>query len=192
MHHDQPILPFCMTCRNSLEAVQGDGQDGTHLARAFLLHSGTDPHQGFALRRTRCMSPRTRSCIVSLRTNERFSCILGDPDASESDHGKALRNLIHLHDAAPEGFPRGKARPGPLRVRIPGSLPGSASALFIAFELKRCRRAPFKPGCNAVAGQSASDILLLKDRATLEPARAALSASPPKAGVLSTMWITSQ
>jgi len=176
MHHDQPIMPFCMTCRNSHEAVQGDGHDGTHLVQAFLLQSGTDPHQGFALRGTRFMSPHTRSCIVSLSTNGRFSCILGDPDASESDHGKALRSLIRLHDAAPEGFPRGEARPGPLRVRILGCLPppGSASDLFIAFELKQCRRAPFETGCNAVAGQSASEILLLKDRATLEPARAPL------------------
>ena len=126
---------------------------GTRLAQAFLLHSGVvlQP-QGFELRGVRCMSQCKRSCIVSLSASGRFSYMFGDLDANEPSHVEALRNLIPLYLAAPEGFLRREARPEPLRARILGRLPppGSSSRSRQP-RLKRCPHVPFKPECNALA-----------------------------------------
>ena len=118
MNHNQPILSFCMTCRDVREAVQRDVRRGTRLAQAFLLHSGTVQPQGFELRGVPCMSQRKRSCIVSLSASGRFSYMFGDLDANEPSHVEALRNLIPLYLAAPEGSLRREARPEPLLARI--------------------------------------------------------------------------
>lgn len=136
MGHDQPILSFCMTCLDGHEAVQGDVRGGTRLAKAFLSHGGTVPHQGFEVRGVQCMSQCKRSCVVSLSSSGRFSYMFGDLDAAEPGHVEALKDLIPLYLAAPEGFLRRRARPEPLRARILGRLPppGSSSDLVTLLE----------------------------------------------------------
>ena len=136
MSHDQPILSFCMTCRDGNEDVHGVVRGGARLAQAFLSHSGAVQPYGFVLRGVRCMSQCKRSCIVSLGASGRFSYMFGDLDAAEPGHVKALRDLIPLYLAAPEGFLRREARPEPLRARILGRLPppGSSSDLVISIE----------------------------------------------------------
>ncbi|MDE0698501.1 MAG: DUF1636 domain-containing protein [Boseongicola sp.] len=136
MSHDQPILSFCVTCRDGHEAVHREVRGGMRLAQAFLSHSGAVQPQGFELRGVQCMSQCKRSCIVSLTASGRFSYMFGDLDAAEPGHVEALRDLIPLYLAAPEGFLRREARPEPLRARILGRLPppGSSSDLVIFFE----------------------------------------------------------
>ncbi|MDE0211920.1 MAG: DUF1636 domain-containing protein [Boseongicola sp.] len=136
MSRDQPILSFCMTCRDGHEAVQRDVRGGTRLAQAFLSHSGAVQPHGFVLRGVRCMSQCKRSCIVSVSASGRFSYMFGDLDAAEPGHVEALRDLIPLYLAAPEGFLRREARPEPLRARILGRLPppGSSSDLVTSIE----------------------------------------------------------
>ncbi len=136
MDHDQPILSFCMTCRDGHEAAQRDVRGGARLAQAFLSHSGTVSHQGFEVRGVRCMSQCKRSCVVSLTSSGRFSYMFGDLDPAETGHVEALKDLIPLYLAAPEGFLRRGARPELLRARILGRLPppGSSSDLVTMLE----------------------------------------------------------
>ena len=137
MIHDQPALSFCMTCRDGREAVQRGVRGGARLAQAFLSQSGTTRwHRGFELRGVQCMSQCKRSCIVSLSARGRFSYIFGDLDPAERGHIEALRDLMPLYLAAPEGFLPREERPEPLRARILGRLPppGISSDLVISFE----------------------------------------------------------
>ena len=136
MGHDQPILSFCMTCRDGREAVRKDVRGGARLARAFLSHGGAFRHPWLDLRGVRCMSQCKRSCIVSLSARGRFSYMFGDLDAAEPGHVEALGNLVPLYLAAPEGFLPREARPEPLRARILGRLPppGSSSDLVTSLE----------------------------------------------------------
>ncbi len=136
MIRDQPILSFCMTCRDGHEAVHKGVRGGVRLAQAFLsAHGAGARHQGFALRGMQCMSQCKRPCVASLSGNGRFSYIFGDLDAAPS-HIQALNELISLYLASPEGFLRRSERPEPLRARILGRLPppGSASDLVIPYE----------------------------------------------------------
>ncbi len=138
MSHDQPILSFCMTCRDGHEDVHGHVRGGTRLAQAFLSYGGAVPPHGFELRGVRCMNQCKRSCIVSLNASGRFSYMFGDLDTAEPGHVRSLRDSIPLYLAAPEGFLRREARPEPLRARLLGRLPppGSSSDLVTSIEEK--------------------------------------------------------
>ena len=103
-----------------------------------MSHSGALQQQGFEVRGVRCMSQCKRPCVVSLGASGRFSYLFGDLDAAEPGHVEALKDLISLYLAAPEGFLRRSARPRPLRMRILGRLPppGSSSGLITSLEAK--------------------------------------------------------
>ena len=191
MEHNQPILSFCMTCRDGHEAVQSDVRGGARLAQAFLSNNGAVQHHGLELRGVRCMSQCKRSCIVSLSASGRFTYMFGDLEAAGPGHVEALGDLIPLYLAAPEGFLRREARPEPLRTRILGRLPppGSSSDLVTSFDgcpvRERSMRAQLEPECNAAARDSTKEILLLRDFATLEPSQDPQTASPQGTGALS-------
>ncbi len=82
------------------------------------------------------MSQCKRSCIASLTASGCFTYVFGDLDAAEPRHAQALKELIPLYRAAPEGFLRRSERPECLRARILGRLPppGSASDLITSYE----------------------------------------------------------
>ncbi|MCY4302071.1 MAG: DUF1636 domain-containing protein [Aestuariivita sp.] len=136
MTNNQPILSFCMTCRDGREAIQHDVRGGIRLAQAFLFHSDKAQLNGCQLRGVQCMSNCKRSCIVSLSSTGRFSYMFGDLDISEPGYIKALSDLIPLYLAAPEGFLRRHERPRFLRENILGRLPppGSSSDLVTILE----------------------------------------------------------
>ena len=136
MIHDQPILSFCMTCRDGHEAVQRDVRGGCASRPSVPVAQWSCAASRVRAADVQCMSPCTRSCIVSLSAGGRFSCMIGDLSAAEPGHVEALRDLIPRNLAAQEGFLRCEARPKPLRARILGHPrpPGSSSDLVISIE----------------------------------------------------------
>ena len=178
MNLNRPILSFCMTCQDGNEVACKDVRAGTRLAQSFLSQIGTVQHQELELRGVRCMSQCRRPCIVTLSSCERFTYIFGDLNAAESDHIKALCDLLPLYLDAPEGFLRREDRPEPLRERILGRLPppASASNLIISAEAI-CQHAQSEPECTALVNDSMCKILSMTDFSSVEQSRGRQTAS---------------